>query len=151
MTTQQAARPLSEVLPPSRPRSVGRQPKAPPSDVITPSELAQKLLDLIEELNEAHNEAVQLAHEYADAEHEFELAFCTARLTAETGGGTAGFKDANARQTSAAKKRAATLAQELRRSARDAEENVRCAMSALQTVAKAVSVEIELAGRTGSP
>lgn len=143
-------KPLSKVLGPTHPshESPGRKlPTDASSQVITTTELVAKLSELFDRLDEAHEEAVQRAHEFATAEHAFELAFTTARITAEGAEGTAGYKDSLARQSAAEKRHAMTLAQELRRSARDAEDNIRQQMSALQTVAAAVRAEIELAGR----
>lgn len=146
----EAVRPLSEAVR-GRTHPASRQRRDEPTDasgqVITSADLVSKLRELFDRLEEAHEDAVQCAHEFAEAEHAYELAFTTARITAESGEGTAGHKEARARQSAAEKRKAMTLAQELRRSARDAEENIRQQMSALQTIAAAVRAEMELAGR----
>lgn len=133
-------RPISQVVNPQRDRE-------PTTDISTSEELIGDLRALFNSIDEAHDEAVRCANEYAQAEYEYEIAYASARLTAEAQGGTAGAKDASARQSTAVKKRDLTLAQELRRSARDAEENIRHKMSALQTIAAAFRAELELAGR----
>lgn len=133
-------------------RALGRQeqekPTAPPvGDVITVQQVGEKLFMLVDELEAAHRESVQAAYDFAEAEHEHELAFTTARINAALMDAKEGHKDAIARQSVAAKKKAMTLAQELRRSARDAEENLRQTISALQTLTAAVRTDAELAGK----
>lgn len=119
----------------------------PPGDVITVQQVGEKLFTLVDELAQAHNEAVQAAYDFADAEHEYEIAWATARINAASMEAKEAHKDAVARQSVAGKKKAMTLAQELRRSARDAEENLRQTISALQTLTAAVRTDAELAGK----
>lgn len=134
-------RPISEAV------GAAACPAPAATELPSTAELVGELRRLFDRLDEAHDEAVRMAQEFADAEYEYEIAHASSRLAVEAQGGSVGAKDAAAKQSSASKKRAMTLAQELRRSARDAEENVRQQMSALQTVAAAVRAEIELAGR----
>lgn len=139
--------PLSKVLGKDHPSARRSQPAADNTEMPSMDDLVGTLKELFDRLDEAHDEAVRMAQEFADAEYAYEVAFTTARVSLEGGDGTAGYKDAKARQSAAEKRKAMTLAQELRRSARDAEENLRSQMSALQTVAAALRVSIELAGR----
>lgn len=139
--------PLSKVLGREHPTRKRSSEAAGNTELPMTTDLVSTLHELFDRLDEAHDVAVTAAQEFADAEYAFEVAFTTARVSLEGGDGTAGYKDAKARQSAAEKRKAMTLAQELRRSARDAEENLRSQMSALQTVAAAVRVEIELSGR----
>lgn len=113
----------------------------------TSADLISKLETLFDRLEEAHDLSIQRAYEFADAVLAYEVSHASARITAEAGEGTAGFKDSTARNASAEKKRAMKLAEEIRRSARDAEENIRAQLSALQTIAAAVRSEIEMGKR----
>lgn len=116
-----------------------------PTGPILPSELVDELMRLSDELTKAHDDSIHWAQEFANAEHELTVAYASARVCAE--GKDADTRKAIAESAVAEKQRRATHAELMRQSARDAENNIRQQMSALQTVAGTVRTEIEMAGR----
>lgn len=117
------------------------------SDLIPPNELAVELMRLSEELAKAHDDTVQSAHDYAQAERDHTIAYAKARASAE--GRDADTRKANAEDECAEQKYMKTLRDLLRQSCRDQETNLRQQMSALQTVAQTVKHEIDMGGFQG--
>lgn len=138
----EAVRPLSQAL--------GKTPPTPlhaaqePTEVVTSAYVLQRAEQLMTELDAAHEETQRAAEAFADAEQAYELAFATARLMAE---GKEGDKQQQAIKETSDLKRKMTLAQELLRSAKKAEDHASMKCSLLQTAAANARAEMALSGR----
>lgn len=140
--------PISKALAPNE--SAQRPASAPAfeaSEIITSAVLMDRLTNLFDEIEAAHEEVEKAANRKIEAEYKYELEWAKARIRMEQRDGSVKYKDAKATEETAEHMRDLGYAVEALRAAKKAEEIVQNKVSALQTVAANAREEMKLAGR----
>ena len=114
------------------------------ADLITSEQIVAEMIRLSRRLDEDHDKLIEAARRYAVAEDRYRLEKAAAYLASS---GTVDARKAHVDQATSQSRRESHEAEGLKVAALERVRSTRAQLSALQSVANAVKVEAELAGR----